>query len=248
MTDRLELEVYPSDGEAFEATAEAAAEWLRGAIAARGVAHMALAGGRGGRGVMAALGACATIPWDRVHCWLGDERCVSATDPQSNQRLARETLFAPRGLVAARIHVPPLGGGDPEGIAHGYAGMLRALLGDEPVFDLVLLGMGPDGHVASLMPGCLALGAKSPVAVVSAEEVTSEPRVARITLTPPVLERARRIMVTVTGGEKAERLREVLRGPSRVPATLVRPGERVSWVVDRAAASGLLRDAMPPGA
>src|SRR5262249_41688731 len=113
---------------------------------------------------------------------------------------------------------------------------------------VVLLGMGADGHVASLMPGSAALAASDSVAAVREDESTSEPRVARITLTPPVLRTARRVIVTVTGSEKAQMLRQILRAApatSAPPACLVRPSARVSWIVDRVAAAELLRDASP---
>src|SRR5215470_6319690 len=101
--ERLQLDVYPSETEAFETTAERATLALREGRAARGRAHAALAGGRGGRGVMAALTGSGDLPWNDVVWWLGDERCVPSTDPRSNQRLARETLFIPRGIPADRI-------------------------------------------------------------------------------------------------------------------------------------------------
>lgn len=244
---RIQLEVYQTDAEAFEATAELAAEQLR-AAAVRGRADVALAGGRGGRGVMLALAARGDLPWDRIEWWLGDERCVAPTDPLSNFRLARESLFVPRGVAAARIHPPPLAAGDAARVADEYGRVLIAGLGSPPVLDVVLLGLGADGHVASLMPGCAALAATVPVAAVDAAEVTGDPRVARITFTPPVLRAARHVIVTVTGDEKAAAVATALRGPeepTRVPAHLVRPSATVTWIVDRAAAAILLRAARP---
>src|SRR5207302_1269004 len=129
---------------------------------------------------------------DRIEWFWGDERCVPVDDPRSNVRLARESLLGPRGIAAVRIHPPPVELVRPEAIADAYARALAALLEAEPVFDAVLLGVGGDGHVASLMPGCRALSASAPVAAVALEEVTAEPHVARITVTPPVLGGARR--------------------------------------------------------
>jgi 6-phosphogluconolactonase len=243
----MTLEVYSTDAEAFEAAAALVAERLR---AAAGRATVALSGGRGGRGVMVALAARSDPPWERVEWFWGDERCVPPGDPLSNVRLARESLLGPRGIPAERIHPPPLELGAPERIAAAYAATLaeRAGPGPVPVFDLVLLGVGTNGHVASLMPGCAALDASTPVAAVRQDEVSEEPHVARVTITPPVIAAARHVLVTVAGEKKAAIVRDALRPPdtpTRVPAQLVRPSERVTWIVDRAAAGELLRDAHP---
>ena len=238
----MTLEVYASDAEAFEAAAALAAEHLRSAGAR---ATVALGGGRSGRGVMVALAARGDLPWERVEWFWGDERCVPADDGRSNLRLARDSLLVPRGVAAGRIHPPPVALGDPARIAAAYAATLAA---EAPVFDLVFLGVGTNGHVASLMPDCDALRATAPVAPVPLAQVSEDPRVPRITVTPPVLRAARHVIVTVTGESKARPLAAALRDPvdvARVPAALVRPGERVAWVVDRAAAGELLRQARP---
>jgi 6-phosphogluconolactonase len=238
----MTLEVYASDAEAFEAAAGLAAERLR---AAGAHATVALAGGRSGRGVMVALAARGDLPWERVEWFWGDERCVPADDGRSNQRLARDSLLVPRGVAAGRIHPPPVALDDPSRIAAAYAATLAA---EAPVFDLVLLGLGACGSVASLVPGAGALRAPTPVAAVAREEVAEEPRVARITVTPPVLAAARHLIVVAVGGEKAAAVAAAVADgadPAVVPAALVRPCERVTWIVDRAAASVLLRAAQP---
>src|SRR5690242_14597203 len=147
------LEVYQTDGEAFEAAAALVASRL--AAIATGRAAVALAGGRGGRGVMVALAAHGDVPWDRVDWFWGDERCVPPGDPRSNVRLARDSLLDPRGIAPERIHAPALELGDPARIAADYAAALGALpqAGGVPVFDVVLLGVGRNAHIASLMPG-----------------------------------------------------------------------------------------------
>ena len=126
----MRLEVYQTAGEAFEAAAALVAGRLR--EAARPA--VALAGGRGGRGVMLALAACADVPWERVEWYWGDERCVPPGDPQSNVRVARESLLGPRGIADERIHPPPLDLGDPARIASAYGATLVALLGPTPIF------------------------------------------------------------------------------------------------------------------
>ena len=247
MGQGIHVDVYPTDAEAFEAAAALAATHL-GTSGARPT--VALAGGRGGRGVMVALAARSDVPWARVEWFWGDERCVPADDPRSNLRLARDSLFIPRGVAAAAIHPAPVEFGDPERIASAYAQTLATGLsaGPPPVFDLILLGVGTNGHTASLMPGSRALTATAAVAAVALEEVSEDPRVPRITITPPLLAAARHVIVTVTGAAKAKVVARVLAGtldPAHVPAQLVRPDARVTWVIDRAAAADLLRDAQP---
>jgi 6-phosphogluconolactonase len=246
---RMQLEVYPTDAETFEAAAALVAERLR---ERKDRATVALSGGRTGRGVMVGLAARDDVPWERIEWFWGDERCVPPDDPRSNVRLARESLLAPRHIPAERIHPPPLDLAVPERIAAAYAATLIALLapGPAPVFDLVLLGVGRDAHVASLMPGSAAIRATAPVAAVRQEEVSEEPVVPRMTITPPVLAAARHVVVVVAGAEKAAAVAAAMRepvDPVRVPAQLVRPSPRVTWLVDRAAAAELLRDARPAG-
>jgi 6-phosphogluconolactonase len=248
MAAAVRLDVYPTDADVFEAAAALAAETLR-AAAHPGPVSVALPGGRAGRGVMVALAARGDVPWERIEWFWGDERCVAPDDPRSNVRVARDSLLVPRGIAAARIHPPPLALGDPERIAAAYAAELAAALsGPVPTFDLVLLGLGADGHVASLMPGSGALAAAAAYAAVRRDEVSAEPYVARVTITPPLLHAARRVIVAVTGAGKAAAVAAALREPVDValrPAQLVRPGERVGWFVDRAAAGELLRGARP---
>ena len=241
----MRLDVYPTDAEAFEAAAALFAEELR-ALGGTGPLAVALAGGRSGRGVMVVLAARGDLPWERITWFWSDERCVPADDAASNVRLARESLLVPRGVPAARIVAPPIEPADPAGSAAAYAELVVARLGAAAVFDLVLLGIGAGGEVASLMPAAAALRAGMPVAAVAAAEVTTAPPLARVTLTPPVLRAARRVLVIATGDAKATAVVTALRGPAdpaRVPAQFVLPSERVRWVVDRAAAAGLLRDA-----
>lgn len=238
----MQLDVYPTDAEAFEAAAVIAGEALAGAP---GELAVALAGGRSGRGLMLALAARSDLPWARITWFWGDDRCVDADDPGSNVRLARESLFVPRGVAAARIVAPPPTG-DAAGRAADYGATIGARLGPVPAFDVLFLGLGVRGEVASLAPGARALGAETAYAAVAAEEVASPPRVARITVTPPVLSAARLVVVLATGDAKADAVAAALRGPvdpARTPAQLVLPSARVRWVVDRAAAAVLLRDA-----
>src|SRR5919201_498517 len=140
----MTLEVYPTDGEAFEAAAALVVARLR---AVPGRSAVALAGGRAGRGVMVALAARVDLPWERIHWFWGDERCVPPGDPRSNVRLARESVLAPRGVPAERIHPPAFELAAADRIAADYA----ATIAEVPGFDLLLLGVGTNGHIASLM-------------------------------------------------------------------------------------------------
>src|SRR5205085_1738168 len=123
---------------------------------------VALAGGRSGRGVMSALAERTDLPWDRIEWFWGDERCVPPDDPRSNVRLARETLLGPLRVAETGIHPPPLGLGDPSRIASEYARCVAELVPPvaAPAFDLVLLGVGMDGHSATRIPPLSSGGAR----------------------------------------------------------------------------------------
>jgi 6-phosphogluconolactonase len=229
-----------------DALAERAAdhfiELVGAAIAARGSAAVALAGGSTPRAMNAKLAARPRrdrLDWTRVRFFFGDERCVPPDHPDSNYRMTRETLFAPLGIAdaqIARIH----GEDEPHAAAAAYNATLEAALGAPPIFDVVYLGMGPDGHTASLFPGTIAAIDQSRYAVAN-----YVPKFAtyRITLTPRVLNAARHVTITAGGAEKADSLAAVLKGPrepDRYPAQLIAPVDgEVDWFVDAAAASRL---------
>lgn len=243
MSARLELQVYPTDAEAFEAAAALATERLRPAT---GPVRVALPGGRSGRGVLVALAARGDLPCERIDWFLGDERCVPADDPHGNLRLAHDSLFNPRAVPAARVHAPPVDLAEPAEVAAAYAATLEARLGSALSFDLVLLALGGDGAVAALVPGGAALASTAAAAVVLPAELSDEPRVARITVTPRVLHAARAVVVVAVGDLTAAAVAAAMRephDPTRHPAHLVRPDARVTWIIDRAAAAILLRDA-----
>ncbi len=232
--------MYQTDAEAYEAAAELAAGHLVTAAKAGG-ATLALPGGRGARAVQVALAGRSELAWARITCVFTDERCVPADDPQSNLKVARDSLLVPRAVPADRVCAVPVDAADP---ATAYATTLDAL---GPV-DVVLLDLADDGAIAALMPGSAALDASTSVAVVPAAEVTSEPRVSRVTVTPRLLATARHVVVTAVGAERARAVAAALREPvdvHRRPAQLVLPSATTTWVVDRAAATELLRDAQP---
>jgi 6-phosphogluconolactonase len=216
--------------------AETAAARLRSAIddarRARGGAHIALAGGSTPRRTYELL-AAQIDDWTGVEVWFGDERAVGPDDPESNYRMASETLLADGGgPTVHRIE----GERGPEAAAAAYAAEIEERLPIEdgvPVLDLALQGLGPDGHTASLFPGNPAVNATGTcVAVHNAPKPPPD----RITLTVPVLRAARSIVFLATGAEKAQAVRGLLARPSPdVPSSLL-GGERTEVIVDRDAA------------
>jgi 6-phosphogluconolactonase len=214
---------------------------LRVASRDRGVAHLALSGGRSPSRTYELL-ACQPLDWPAIEAWFADERCVAPDDEQSNYRLAFETLLGPAGLPPARVHRMQ-GELGPEDGASRYAQELRAhveLLEDGlPVLDLIVLGIGPDGHVASLFPDAPTLdpptldGDEQALCVGVADSPKPPPH--RITLSLAVLRAARRCLLLATGASKADAVNAMLAQPSRhVPASLLRR-ERLTVIVDDAA-------------
>lgn len=186
-----------------------------------------------------------SVDWSEVQFFWGDERCVPPGDQASNFAMANRTMLSKLDLQARQIH--RMRGEDPPEIAaRHYEDELRRAFaigsGELPSFDLLLLGLGENRHIASLFPGNPALHENDRIAV--AVEVEAQQR-RRITLTPPVINNAERVMFLVSGPAKAEAVRDVLEGsrdPDRIPAQIVAPerGE-VLWMLDKAAAGLLAR-------
>lgn len=182
------------------------------------------------------------VPWDRIHVFFGDERCVAENDARSNERMARQAMLDRVPIPRAQIY-PIRCSQDSNGEAQRYEALLRQWFGGPPQFDLALLGLGEDGHTASLKPGTAALSERErlTVAVPDLGEGFD-----RVTLTAPALNAARKVVFAVSGRAKAHVLREVLEGrwrPEQLPAQLIRPAEgEPLWLVD-APAAALLRGA-----
>ncbi|HEX5009909.1 MAG TPA: 6-phosphogluconolactonase [Planctomycetota bacterium] len=198
--------------------------------------EIAFAGGRTPRATYALLATDSRVPWPMLAVWLGDERAVAPDDPASNARLLHETLVEPGALRADQLHAPftaaPRTHADVEDAASSYARRMPER------FDLVLLGLGADGHVASLFPRSPALQEMERRCVPVRAPV--EP-VERITLTPPLVASAGALLVLVSGTEKAEAVARALEGewdPRQTPGQLARHG---TWIVDREAAGALRR-------
>ena len=236
----LELTIVEDAEAAARACAERVAAAIERARAERGVAHVALAGGRTPARTYELL-ASLLKDWRQVHLWFGDERCVPLGDPDSNDALLARTLLA--ALPAARsqpmVHpVTGAGDGDPEAAAGGYERALRALVAGSPLpqLDLALLGLGEDGHTASLFPDDSALDERARLCV---PVHGRKPPFERVTLTLPVLRAARAIVVLTAGAGKADAVRAMRAGPSpHVPASLLTQGASVELIADRAAAGG----------
>jgi 6-phosphogluconolactonase len=180
------------------------------------------------------------VPWDRVHWFMGDDRFVPLSDPRSNmgiaQRLFLDRSPAPRG----NVHPIPTDTNYPEGAANLYADELKSFYGAEqldparPLFDLVLMGLGPDGHVASLYPGQRTVDEKERW-VVGVAKAGWEPFVARVTLTFPTLASTREMLFMVDGAGKRDILRRVFAGED-LPGSRVYANGELVWLLDRAAA------------
>ena len=230
----------------FQTAAEEVIRAATAAIAQRGRFTIALSGGSTPKNLytLIAANASASLPWAQVFFFWGDERYVPPTDADSNYRMAEETLLSKVPVPPANIFRIPTDKPDASAAAEAYEQTLRKFFvpapEEFPRFDLILLGMGPDGHTASLFPETAALQEKSRLVVANWVEKLNA---SRITLTLPVLNAARQVAFLVSGADKAAVLHEVLEGNApgeKYPSKLVRPSEgKVIWFVDRAAASEL---------
>jgi len=213
-----------------ESAARFVADVLRDAIAARGRATLALSGGRTPARMLERL-ATASLPWPKVHVFQTDERVVAGDDPASNAHAIRRLLTERIALPPSQIHFMPVESGDVEGAARAYQATLRAVAGTPPRLDLVHLGLGADGHTASLFPGdATATERERDVAVTPAHGGWR-----RMTLTAPVLEGSRRLLWLVCGAEKRPALGALLRADPATPAGRL-PQDRARLFADREAA------------
>jgi 6-phosphogluconolactonase len=219
------------------------AEW---AVAARGLARIAISGGSTPKAAFALLADPAQpwrarMPWSRLDLWWVDERCVPPGDPDSNYRMTREALLDHVPVKPEQIHRMQ-GELEPELAAARYESELRKsfrLEGAEtPSFDLIQLGLGTNGHTASLFPHTAALHEVSRLVVAN---LTDAAQPWRLTLTAPVLNRGGCVFFLVSGGDKAQVIKEIFLGPAdteRLPAQLIRPANgRLVLLLDRAAAA-----------
>ncbi|PWT74504.1 MAG: 6-phosphogluconolactonase [Proteobacteria bacterium] len=226
----MKTEVFTTDEAAAQAAARTIASEAREAVAARARFVMAVSGGRTPWIMMRAL-AKEEVPWDKVHIVQVDERIAPAGDKDRNLTHLRETLLDHTLIPPEQIYAMPVESTDLAVAAKEYAAILERIAGSPPVLDLVHLGLGPDGHTASLVPGDQVLDVSD--AEVSVTGLYQQRR--RMTLTYPVINRARRVLWLVTGGEKSEMLNRLEKADSSIPAGRVQR-ENALIIADQAAA------------
>lgn len=237
------LRKFPTTAAFYDAAATAFVDAAVAAVDARGCFSVALAGGGTPRPLYARLAAAPyrdRVDWSRVQVFFGDERCVLPDHPRSNYRMAREALLDAVALPVANIH-RPRGEDEPHAAARQYAEELRSVFGDDglPRFDLILLGIGDNGHTASLFPGTGALRETGKTVCAQYVEVQHE---WRLTCTLPLINAARAVWVLVEGAGKADIVRRVLRDrfePEVLPMQAVAPAGDYVWWLDAAAAAKL---------
>ncbi|HUO17369.1 MAG TPA: 6-phosphogluconolactonase [Verrucomicrobiae bacterium] len=246
MTSSIEIRKLSTPQELFSIAAEEVLHAANDAVADRGRFTIALSGGSTPKSLynLLATNAKSALPWDRMFFFWGDERHVAPNDPESNYRMADEAMLSKIPIAPNQVFRIGAENPDAGAAAEAYELTLKRFFasgtGEFPRFDMILLGMGPDGHTASLFPGTAALQERSRLVVANWVEKF---KTHRITLTLPVLNEARRVMFLVSGSDKAEALKIVLEGNApgeQYPAKLVKPSDgRLIWLLDRAAASTL---------
>jgi 6-phosphogluconolactonase len=246
LSSSKEIRTLTTPQELFAASAEEVFRAAEEAVKERGRFTIALSGGSTPKSLYTLLATNARIalPWDRMFFFWGDERHVPPTDPESNYRMANEAMLSKVPVPASNIFRIPTENPDAPAAAEAYEQTLLHFFalkpGQIPRFDMILLGIGPDGHTASLFPGTAGLNEKTKLVIANWVEKL---KTSRISLTLPVLNAAECVAFLVSGTDKATVLKSVLEGDGaaeQYPAKLVRPTNgRLIWFVDRAAASAL---------
>jgi 6-phosphogluconolactonase len=244
--DRGDLVILPDPEALADEAAHRFVALAQAAVADHGRFTVALSGGSTPRALYSRLAQpllSDSVDWANVHIFWGDERMVPPDDIESSYRMARETLLADVPVPAANIYPIPTVGGTPEAAASAYEETLAAVFGaDLPRFDLILLGIGSDGHTASLFPGHPEPVRPSDALVVAVHNAPKPPPV-RVSFTFRLINAAANVLFVVAGADKAAALREVLHGPidvARLPAQGVRPSHgALVWLVDATVAKEL---------
>jgi 6-phosphogluconolactonase len=227
--------------ETADILADHVAAWLLSRVAGQASAAVCLSGGSTPKRLyerLAGPGYIERFPWDKVHWFWGDERFVPVDHPDNNYRMVKLAMLSKAPIPMDNIHPIETDASDAAAAAAHYERVLQFHYGADrldpmrPLFDVTLLGLGPDGHTASLIPGQSVLNERERWAAA----VTEGRPEARITLTYPPLESSRAIAFLVTGSDKAAMLAAVRRGDAHVPAAGLRSSAESHWFVDRAAA------------
>jgi 6-phosphogluconolactonase len=244
------IEVVATAADLFHVAAEEFVRAGRAAIGAQGRFTVALSGGSTPKALYSLLAAnYADFAWNRIFLFFGDERHVPPTDPDSNYRMVNESLLTKIAIPAGNVFRVPAENPDAAAAASDYEAQLRRFFelrpedrpGEFPRFDLILLGMGPDGHTASLFPDSPALDEQSRLVVAN---WVAKFNTHRITFTFPVLNRAAEVMFLASGADKADMLHQVLEGKNTppLPSQRVQPSDgKLLWMLDEAAAAKLTR-------
>jgi len=245
------IEVLATAADLFHAAAEEFVRAARAAIGAQGRFTVALSGGSTPKGLYSLLATnYAGFAWNRIFLFFGDERHVPPTDSESNYRMVNESLLTKIAIPAENVFRVPAENSDAAVAASEYEAQLRRFFelksgelksGELPRFDLILLGLGPDGHTASLFPDSAALNEESRLVVAN---WVAKFNAHRITFTFPVLSRAAEVMFLASGADKADMVRQVLEGKNTppLPSQRVQPSDgKLLWMLDEAAAAKLTR-------
>jgi 6-phosphogluconolactonase len=238
------IEIVATSVDLFHAAAEEFVLAARAAIGAQGRFTVALSGGSTPKALYSLLASnYAGFAWNRVFIFFGDERHVPPTDPESNYRMANEALLTKIAIPPENVFRVPAENPDAAAAAIEYETQIRRFFalkpGEFPRFDLILLGLGPDGHTASLFPDTAALDEHSRLVVAN---WVAKFKTHRITFTFPVLNRAAEVIFLASGAEKADMVRQVLQGKnsSQLPAQRVQPTDgKLLWLLDETAAAKL---------
>ncbi len=237
--------VFSQAEELNEAAAKYVVDAANEAISARGRFTFALSGGSTPKKLYSLLATepyRSQIDWSKVEIFWSDERCVPADDAESNYKLALDAMLNKLSLSPEQIHRAPAEKADRAAAAQEYAQEIRRVFGNEqiPTFDLIQLGMGPEGHTASLFPHQASLHEQEQLVI---SVTVPKPPPPRLTFTPPLLQAAHHTLFLVTGAEKADAIHAVLEGsdqPDEYPAQLARKAKgEVTWMLDTAAAAKL---------
>ena len=240
MTAITEVKIFATPKEVYEAIAKEILHLTQNSTQPR--FHVALSGGKTPKGLFKKLSKkyADSIPWSRIHFWWGDERCVSPNDEESKYKMTNDYLLSKISIPKENIH-RIIGEENPEEEANRYSDEINEQLnhrGENPVFDLLILGIGDDGHTASIFPDEIELFENEKICSVTQHPITGQNR---ITITGRVLNNAIRIFFLVTGENKSTRISEIMNDSEAVkllPAYYISPknGELI-WFLDEAAAS-----------